>query len=426
MIDRSRRPPPEVWAGLECTCNRVGDRYFDQLARGGHDRRLGDLDLIAELGVRALRYPVLWERSARDGWAFADERLPRLRDLGVRVIAGLVHHGSGPVHTSLVDPTFPEQLAAYAGEVARRYPWLDAYTPVNEPLTTARFSGLYGLWYPHGKDDATFVRALLVECRATALAMRAIRAVRPDAELVQTDDLGWTHATPRLAYQADLENERRWLGWDLLCGRVDARHPLRAWLEARGATAAELDGFVAAPCPPDVIGGNYYITSERWLDEDLARWPAWSHGGNGVDRYADVEAVRAGRGRGVGELLVAAWERYHRPVAITECHLGCTREEQLRWLVETWDAACAAQDAGAEVRAFTVWSVLGSYDWHCLVTRDDGVYEPGVFDVRGAVPRPTALAAAVRALARGERPSHPGLAGPGWWRRAAAGEEEAA
>ena len=26
-----------------------------------------------------------------------------------------------------------------------RYPWIDAYTPVNEPLTTARFSGLYGI-----------------------------------------------------------------------------------------------------------------------------------------------------------------------------------------------------------------------------------------------------------------------------------------
>ncbi len=75
-----------------------------------------------------------------------------------------MHHGAGPAHTSLISDCFPEKLAAYAGQVARRYPWVDKYTPVNEPLTTARFSGLYGHWHPHGRDDRTFVRALLTEC----------------------------------------------------------------------------------------------------------------------------------------------------------------------------------------------------------------------------------------------------------------------
>ena len=45
--------------------------------------------------------------------------------------------------------------------VAERYPWVEHYTPVNEPLTTARFSGLYGHWYPHARDDGAFLRALL-------------------------------------------------------------------------------------------------------------------------------------------------------------------------------------------------------------------------------------------------------------------------
>jgi dTDP-4-dehydrorhamnose reductase len=43
--------------------------------------------------------------------------------------------------------------------VAARYPWLRDYTPVNEPLTTARFSGLYGVWYPHHRNTHSFVRA---------------------------------------------------------------------------------------------------------------------------------------------------------------------------------------------------------------------------------------------------------------------------
>ena len=50
----------EVWGGLECTINRVGDNYFDQLEYSGHYNRISDLDLIAGLGIEMLRYPVIW------------------------------------------------------------------------------------------------------------------------------------------------------------------------------------------------------------------------------------------------------------------------------------------------------------------------------------------------------------------------------
>src|SRR5205814_1153483 len=144
-------------------------------------------------------------------WARADERMGRLRRLGVRPIVGLIHHGSGPGHTSLLDPGFPGGLAAFAARVAGRYPWADAYTPVNEPLTTARFSALYGHWYPHARDNRTFATAILTQCRAIVLAMDAIRCVQPQARLIQTDDLGKTYSTPKLRYQANFENQRRWL-----------------------------------------------------------------------------------------------------------------------------------------------------------------------------------------------------------------------
>jgi len=183
----------ELWGGLEATVNRVGDQYFDQTIRTGHHERLSDLDLLAGLGIQAVRYPVLWERSMPEGarvpdWRWPDERLGRLRELGIRPVVGLVHHGSGPRHTSLLDPAFPSGLAAYASLVAARYPWVVDYTPVNEPLTTARFSGLYGQWFPHGRDELSFVRALLTQCRAVVESMAAIRRINPRARLVQTDE----------------------------------------------------------------------------------------------------------------------------------------------------------------------------------------------------------------------------------------------
>ena len=415
---------PEVWAGIEPTVNRVGDRYLDQINRSGHAERIDDLELFAELGIKAIRYPVLWERIAPDGldtadWSWTDARLSRLRELGVRPIVGLIHHGSGPRDTSLVDPAFPERLAAYAGAVARRYPWLEDYTPVNEPLTTARFSALYGHWYPHERDDLNFARALLGECRGVVLSMRAIREVNPNARLVQTEEVSRIHSTSALAHQAELENERRWLTYDLLCGELTEDRPMWRWLVSVGITPDELEWFLENHCPPDILGVNYYLSGERFLDERVDLYPGELVGGNGIDIYVDVLAARVlpdGIG-GVQPLLEDVWDRYHLPMCISEVHNGDTREEQLRWLHDVWDGALRARAGGADVQAVTVWALLGSYDWPTLVTRDDGVYEPGVFDLRAPSPRPTALAHMTKDLATTGRHHHPVLEVPGWWRR---------
>ncbi len=423
MTMKSKIQPLELWGGIECTVNRVGNRYFDQLALSGHDQRLSDLERISDLGIRTMRYPALWERAAplHDGnyqWSWVDERLSILRRLGILPIVGLVHHGSGPAHTNLTDVSFATGLAEYAGKLIERFPWLDHFTPVNEPLTTARFSGLYGHWYPHACDPTLFVKALLNQCRATVLAMRAIRKHRPDARLVQTEDLGKTHSTPLLGYQADFENERRWLTFDLLCGRVGREHPLANYFDFIGVDDREWLWFLDNPCPPDVLGVNYYVTSERYLDERLEHYPSWTHGGNGRHVYADVEAVRATPGlAGLGQLLWEAWQRYGLPLAVTEAHLACTREEQLRWLAEIWRDAEGVRSQGADVRAVTVWSMLGCYDWDSLLTASRGHYESGAFDLRGTLPRPTALAEMAKNLASGQAPRHPVLAAPGWWRR---------
>jgi dTDP-4-dehydrorhamnose reductase len=61
--------------------------------------------------------------------------------------------------------------------------------------------------------------------------------------------------------------------------------------------------------------------------------------------------------------------------------------------------------------------LLGLYDWHVLVTRIEGRYEPGVFDVRSPHPRPTAISGMLRDLAAGRTPHHPLLDVPGWWHR---------
>jgi dTDP-4-dehydrorhamnose reductase len=181
-----RADQPELWGGVECTVNRTRDGYRDQILLSGHHQRIEDLDLFADLGLRAIRYPVLWERTQPDparapDWRWPDTRLTRLQQLGIKPIVGLVHHGSGPQHTHLLDADFAEGLGRFAGLVAERYPWVEDWTPINEPLTTARFSALYGHWYPHTRDERSFWLALLNQVDGTRAAMRALRRHNPQA-----------------------------------------------------------------------------------------------------------------------------------------------------------------------------------------------------------------------------------------------------
>lgn len=426
MKAKKSSTPIEIWGGVECTVNRVGDQYFDQLKRSGHYERNIDLSLFADVGLQKIRYPVLWEKIRPDlnrdpDWKWTDERLYALKDLGITPIVGLLHHGSGPNYTNLLDPGFPDLFAAFAFSVAERYPWLEYFTPINEPLTTARFSALYGLWFPHLKDDLSFSRAIINQIVATKKAMKAIQSVIPNAKLVQTEDLGKTHSTEMLSYQAEFENERRWTTFDMLMGKITPDHTMWSYFLWAGIEESELEALCEEPCPPDFIGINHYLSSERYLDDRIFQYPVHLQGGNGKHRYADIEAVRVGPCEPAGfyHLLKETCVRYNETaVAITEVHMGGTREEQLRWFYGAWKAAHNLRNEGYEIKAITAWALLGLYDWNSLLLEDSSYYESGLFDVRGCIPRPTALAKIIKNLSNGNG-AFPALAKlPGWWQRA--------
>lgn len=412
----------EIWGGAEYSVVRVRDSVYDQLECSGHEDRAEDLDLFNDLGIKTIRYPLIWEKYSGNESEFFrlhDIRLKKLKELGIKPIASLLHHGSGPFFTDLYDMNFPELLAGFALTVARRYPWIEFYTPVNEPLTTARFSGLYGFWYPHLRDDRSFCRIFLNELKGIILSMKAIRSVNPQAKLIQTEDLGRTLSTETLKYQADFDNHRNWLTYDFLLGRVDHNHPMREYFTENGIGEHDFDFFIENQIIPAVCGYNYYVTSERYLDHRKEIYPDCFHGGNSIHEFADVEVVRANIPYQINsyELLLAAWERYSLPIALTEVHLACTREEQLRWFRETWDVAKTLKKRGVDFRAITAWSFFGSYDWNSLLCQKNNIYEPGVYDIRSGSPRPTALAGLIRSLNAGVETKSPILEIPGWWRR---------
>lgn len=415
--------PLEMWGGLECTINRVGDIYRDQFSYTGHYDREDDLELIASLGIKKIRYPILWERhtgeSADKNWEWTEKQLKRIYALGMEPIIGFLHHGSGPYFTDLLDPAFPELLAEFAKEVIRRFPFLRLFNPVNEPLTTARFSGQYGFWYPHEKNQRSFVRMLINQCKGIVRCMQEIRKHIPDAQLIQTEDLSKVYSTDPLQYQADFENRRRWFSLDFLTGRITPDTENYGYFKRLGISDDELAFFLHNRSCPDIIGFNYYITSERFLDHRVDEYPNIIPGGNGIDSYVDVEAIRVQMTEPTGlmNLLTEAWERFQIPIAITEVHMGCSREEQMRWIVDVWNDCIALKNSGVDIKAITAWSLFGSFDWNSLLTSDNNHYESGVFDIRAGYPRPTALASLIRDLSENKTFAHPVLQQPGWWKR---------
>jgi len=185
-----------------------------------------------------------------------------------------------------------------------------------------------------------------------------------------------------------------------------------------------LRAIAADPCPPDVIGINHYLSSERLLDHRVDNHPERAvadrkPGDSAGVTLVDVDAIRHLRSGVIGlpALLQQTWQRYGLPIAVTECHNGATREEQVRWFVEIWNAARELKHKGVDIRAVTAWSLFGSYDWNRMVTRAAGHYECGVFDVRSGEPRPTLMVSVLKDLTQGHKPSPPFLGVTGWWQR---------
>lgn len=95
----------EMWAGFECTLNRVGDRFQDQLLPTERKKRTHCLESLPALGVTAFRYRIAWD-DVSTPWDTVAQDIALLTSHNIKPIIGLLHHGSGPADTSLISDNF--------------------------------------------------------------------------------------------------------------------------------------------------------------------------------------------------------------------------------------------------------------------------------------------------------------------------------
>jgi beta-glucosidase/6-phospho-beta-glucosidase/beta-galactosidase len=376
--------PPFVFAtGIENSAPTIahGRIRRDQMEECGHYRQWQtDLGLVAQMGIRTLRYGVplhrTWLGPGRYDWDFADLAFGELHRLGIAPIADLCHFCVPDWIGNFQNPDFPALFQAYATAFAARYPWIRSYTPVNEMYVCAKFSALFGWWNEQAHDHRSYVTALKHLALANVLAMHAILQVRPDAVFVQSESSEYFHASvPAAVSEAERRNELRFLSLDLNYGR-----PLspvqRAFVLDNGMTPDECRFFEAHALRGHcILGSDYYVTNEHHVAPDGTA----SHAGETLG-YAMIAREYA--------------ERYGLPLMHTETNRdqGRRGDEACDWLRGQFALVRGLMRSGVQVVGFTWYSLTDQVDWHIELREACGIVNPrGLFDLQRRI-RPVGAA----------------------------------
>jgi beta-glucosidase len=348
-------------AGIEDTCVYPPDRFamapLDEHELTGHDTAWrSDLDLVRSLGATALRYGVDWPRvhlaPGVFDWAVLDERLAYAADLGITVIADLVHYGTPTwLDDSFADSGYPAAIAAFAGAFATRYAGVvDHVTPLNEPITTASFAGLRGVWPPALTGWEGWTRVVLGIARGIQQTVSAVRSANPDATIVHVEATSMVVTdVPSLAAEAELLAHIGTVPTDLVLGLVVPGHRSYRWLLDHGATPEVLAALVEDAVTLDVLGVNYYPDlSPRRLEV----------GPTGTVQHAYDRWTA-----GLVESLTVFGERYGLPMLVTETSIEGDDDLRTAWVRDSVAAVTALADAGVDVRGWTWWPVFDFVDW---------------------------------------------------------------
>lgn len=357
--------------GIENSYPRVGTRRVDGMAAAGHDRRFAeDFALTRELGLRFLRWgpPIhqVWLADGHYDWDWTDAALSAMRDQGVLPVLDLCHFGVPDWVGDFQNGDFPALFARYAAAFARRYPWIQLWTPVNEMFVCAQFSGRYGWWNEGLRTDRGFVTALKHLVKANVLAMEAILPHRPDALFIQSESSEYFHAeSPEAIAPAEAMNQQRFLSLDLNYGRrVDSG--MYEFLLDNGMTREEYHFFLGRGLRRRcVMGTDYYVTNEHLM-------------------HPDGHTEASGEVFGYAEITRQYHDRYRLPVMHTETNLaeGPNGDEAVVWLRKQWANALRIRNSGIPLLGFTWYSLTDQLDWDTALREANGHVNPlGLYDL---------------------------------------------
>ena len=340
--------------GFECATHRRRDGLqIDVLSATGHAFQAAhDYGLLASAGVRTVRDGLRWHliESSTPGiydWSSFLPMLYAARDTGTQVIWDLCHWGV-PADLDIFSPEFITRFAAFAASAARIV--LEAnpahvpfYCSINEVSFWAWVGGDVQAFAPHQQGRGPELKRQLV--RASLAGIRAVRAVDPRARFVQAEPIidivpDWDagEVQPEVEAQIRHHTASQFEAWDMLLG---LREP------ALGGNPSTLD----------FIGVNYYWNNQ-WVHEGERKPPG----------HRDHKPLH--------QMLVELYQRYRRPILITET--GAESTAAAGWLAYVCGEVRQAIRQGAEIVGICLYPVMDYPGWddnrHCrcgLIEVDD-------------------------------------------------------
>jgi len=342
-------------------------KRVDEMEKTDHYNRWEeDFRLVKEMGINFLRYgPPYYKTHTAPGsydWTFTDETFQKLRELQICPIVDLCHFGVPDWLFNFQNPEFPYFFAEYAKTFAKRFPYLQYYTPVNEIFIAATFSAQYGWWNEKCATDKHFVIALKHLCKANVMAMKAILEVQPDAVFIQSESSEYFHALdPGAEKIAFFLNQKRFLALDLTYG-YRLTTTMYEYLLDNGMTRQEYHWFedhqLKARC---VMGNDYYATNEHVVS-------------------ADGTIETSGEIFGYYLITQQYFRRYRLPVMHTETNIKTPWS--VYWLHKQFANVYRLKNDGVPIVGFTWYSLTHQVDWDSALRKDDGrVNELGLYDL---------------------------------------------
>ena len=330
--------------GFECATHRRRDRVrLDVLRATGHDRHcLEDYRLLAEAGVRTVREGLRWHLiESQPGvydWTSLLPMLHAAQASATQAIWDLCHWGV-PEGLDLFSNEFPSRFAAFAGAAARllreekgqsQMAAPSIFCPINEISFWSWIGGDIGQFHPYGEARGPELKRQLV--RASVAAMAAVREQDPSARFVQVEPV--IHITAADDKPEDAEGAAR-----------HAASQFEAWDMLAGLRDPELGGGDEML---DLLGVNYYWNNQ-WIHEGEQTPPGHR------------------RHRPLHQILHELWERYRRPMLITET--GADAGAAAGWLGYVCAEVRQAQRIGVPILGICIYPVMDYPGWdddrHC-------------------------------------------------------------
>lgn len=357
----------------------------DQFAASGHYERLEkDLEDVAGLGIRIVRYGMPWRLTevapGRYDWGLWDRALAACRRAGLEPVVDLCHFGLPDHRSGFLDAGWVEDFGRYVDAFLARYRDVRWFTPVNEPGITALLSGLLGWWNDRRASPADWARVLANVTLANLEAMARVRADR-GGWWIGAEGFGIPVAVAP-GQEAEVARRRAlgWLVWDLHLGL----EPLPEAAAALDAVERAVRERIARLATRErvIAGHDVYPTAPMAVGGPA---PPWS-----VDERLDLYEAEARR-----------WHaRYGLPFWVSETsNLSLPLDDQVPWLRGMVARLDRLRADGLPVRGLCWYSRGDQVDWQtALVNPVGAVTEVGLFDAERR-PRQVAgeLAATVRA-----------------------------